>query len=495
MPPPNLLTPLIWGSGITQLLELVNGNTASQIGPDLAGGDRVALAAAYCGNLGTYSVNYKGETYVLAPTTTGAWSVYKQNEGGADNYGVVATIASTPADSGRAVTGLHVVKDGDDIALVFAWTGGTNDSQTFLEKTVDGTTWTTTTFNPGQSLQFGGGPSFTYRNKLYAYDLVTANALVEIDAEGTSPSLLRLPFPEDTHCADFTVMGDRLFAVICSGLATRYDLYELTGGGLTLNSVIDDVRAGRAIAGEDLGHPALFEDPLDRGKLIALLPGALDDGEDQGTFAARGTAAGTSFTWELDTTSGSTIPAGLAPGDRGDLDDARQDRWSYFLDNDDDPFNPVLYLIVAGGPAPGVLSSVLRWEGWQQEMGSGTPSGDPGPGVSVSTDHSIPSSIEGIARAISQGAASYAEIEQEDPVATGYQLSYRMIGLQTGLTGRVLYDDGQGGPRTVVTLVGGGTSFGPVDANDRATLETVVVDLSLSGITAPEDALWAIDLR
>ncbi len=494
-PPPILIAKAFSGAGLSQVHELVNGTAPTQIGVDVPATIDRSLTVDNKTPMSGYTKTFKGQRYFLGIGTGAGFpaSINRENEGGAGTWGQVLTTVPTVNESSLSTTGLHIIKDGADIALCFALGSGAN-IVVYKSNTGDSGDWTSTVLPSGVGSPVFRSPSVTFNNRIYVHDFNNSRVW-EIDPSGATLTGYILA---GLFAASLAVVGDRLLMLSDSdvgGGELGHNLYELSGGGLSLNSVLEGGIPGRAVTGLDQGQPLLFEDPLDPGKLIAIVNGRRSTAAgSQGSRVFQGTPSGSIYTWVEDAAD-LTMLAGLIPGARGSIVDAMEDRFAVWIDNDTDPANPVAYVIATGGPAPGTVYELARWEGWLQRMGSGAVSGDAGPGVSVSTDFSIGHSPLGGGEDISQGSASYGEIEGELAAPGAYRLSFRVPGLVGPLTGRVYYSAGQGYPRTLATLLGGLTTFGPITGDDRATLFTVDVDLALSGITAPDASSWMIDLR
>ena len=292
---------------------------------------------------------------------------------------------------------------------------------------------------------------------------------------------------------DLCVAFDKLWAVAADDYTTgQWNLYEFTGTGFTLNSQISQTTNTIDNVGFGSGKPVLW---TDNTNLYVVACTARDevDGANIGSTCYRGVPSGATFTWVQDD---GTVAAALQPGVRA-APAAREDLWGVYVDNDTDPLNPAFYLFVAPGTAPGTSYTVYRWEGFGTEMGTGTTTGETGPGASVTTAFTLPEMKYGGAEAISQPEATYGEIEAESQILGAYRLFYRTPGTVANLTGRVYFSLGQGPPDTLAVLVGGGNTFGPITGDSRASLRTVDIDLTLSGITSPpsDSSNWMIKLE
>jgi hypothetical protein len=490
MPIPPLLALNAFDSLPIQVHELVGGTTPTQIGSDLGGaGLQVYVpGAGNKGNMQAHALTFKGERYCIVITTT--LEVRRENEGGAGNWGAVYTFGAA-GSLNEPTYGLKIVKDGGDIALV-AYGCGIAAGTVRWAKSNTGQSGSWTETNVVSTARMGS-TSVVFRNRIYWEDPISQTnptRVHEIDpAAGTLTTyntgwngLGGAPW----GAADLCVAFDRLWAVgptLYGGGTGRWALYEFTGGGWTLNGNISGFNNSVDGNGMAAGKPCLWTDNTNLYCVVST--GINDAGAAQvGSTCYQGIPAGSSFTWSQDDT---TAPTGLRPGARTAAP-SREDRWSIYVDNDTDPANPDYYLIVAEGSAPGTGYAVYQWNGFGVEMG-------PAPGASVAIAFALPEIKHGGAEAISQGAATYAEIEDEAAIGGGYRLSYRIYGTGSGLTGRVYFSAEQGPPDTLATLVGGMTTFAAAMGDGGVTLHTVDIDLGLSGITPPDVSTWMIDLR
>jgi len=483
MPIPNLLALNAFGSLPLQMHELQGGITPAQIGSDFGGTNRVFTeVTSHRGNHGNFAKTFKGERYCLTLSTTLA-EVRRENEGGAGVWGVVFTHSLTATFTNPEYF-LHIVKDGNDIALVMGFCrSGAPSICSAKSNTGQSGSWTEVNFSPG----FGRmtSSSVVFRNRIYWYE-ATGSMLHELDpVAATHSGISNIGIFTNANMPDFCVAFDKLWLVAqdVAGALGRLALYEFTGGGWTFNSYI-----GATTGHNDTQQSCKWCLWTDNTNLYAVGYTEKDEANVDGQVGStvwRGVPAGSSFTW---TQNDTTMIAGLRPNARGFVLAARDDLWSIFVDSDTDPANPVFYLIVTQGPAPGTGHAIYQWNGFGVEMG-------PGPGASVSIAFTLPEQKQGGGESISQGAATYGEIEAETAIAGAYRLSYRTPGVVSGLTGRVYFSVGQGPPDTLATLAGGGTTFGPITGDNRSTLRTIDVSLTLSGISSGDASNWAIDLR
>lgn len=501
MPIPPLLSLNAFGSLPLQVHELVGGTAPSQIGSNLSGGGLQVFVpgVATKGNMQAHAVTFKGERYCLALSTT--LEVRRENQGGSGNWGVVYTFTVAGTFNSPETLGLKIIKDGGDIALVTGFVRGSGPNQIVFAKSNTGQvgSWTETSVDPGHTPRITS-TTVVFRNRLYVADMISTAAnlpsrVYEVDPVASAVTVISAPWQgsgsPNFGTVDMCVAFDKLWAAapdVNTGVAnSRLALYEFTGGGWAFNSNI------HAFAGQasNFGQPSAGKWALftDNNKLYCVGYTRRNDAATdsvEGSSVWEGTLSGGTFSWvQNDTTMISSLRPGTPPAG-----DTRFDRWSVYADNDTDPANPVFYLVSVPGSAGtiGTGHAVYQWNGFGVEMG-------PAPGASVSTDFAIPEVKHGGAEAISQGSATYAEIEQEEAISGGYRLSYRVYGAGSGLTGRVYYSLEQGPPDTLATLVGGLTTFSPAAGDGGATLRTVDIDLGLSGITPPDVSTWMIDLR
>jgi len=482
MPPPNLLTISNYGAGNVQVHELAAGTTPTQIGSDLpTAAKTTAPTTTVKTNMSQAVVTFKGERYALAYRSTTPMQVHRENEGGAGAWGTVHTTSPGTLTGGAQKTGLHIVKDGNDVALAFAHTNG---NLLYILKSNDGTTWSQTTINLGADRR-PDGVSIVYRNKIY-YPSQGTLVTVEVDPQAATATVILSP---SIGAQSYFVANDRLFGIFGNVPTQHWSLYEFTGGGWVLNSQI--TTTGMYFTNESQSVPLGFLDQA-TGNLVVIVNGDPGNaGANYGATCFEGTPSGSTFTWAENVT---TVPTALQQG-AGRPVAGVSDRWTLYVDNDTDPANPAYYILVMQGPAPGTGWAMYRYEGVGNVAGQGAVSSEIGPGASLSSSFSLPHTPHGGGETISQGLATFGEIEDEEAVPGGYRLSYRTPGLIAGLTGRVYVSLGQGAPDTLVTLVGGLQTFGPITGDARAVLRTIDVDLTLSGITGPDASNWMIDLR
>jgi hypothetical protein len=484
-----------------QVHEITGGTSASQIGSNISTGSPAVYVPSVVvkGNHNGHAKTFKGERYCIT-LTSGNYHVRREDEGGSGVWGIVYTSTAGASLNGSEFAGLHIVQDGNDIALVSAWGRGAPDNLVLI-KSNDGASWSETTFSPGYAPRCNS-TTVVFRNKLYWADgisLTGANTRVhEVDPSALTHTVYTAPWNSVAGLGfgsgDFCVAFDKLWhaAMDQPGLANgRLTLYEFTGSGWTQNSFIGNTNGHNNQSDATQGKYCLWTDNTNLYVVGYTEKDENDTGGQLGSSVWRGVPSGSTFTWTQDDT---TMVNGLRPNDRGITTNARQDRWSIYVDNDTDPTAPAYYLIVVQGPAPGTGHAVYRWEGFGTEMGSGTVTGESGPGASVSTAFALPETKHGGGEAISQGVASYAEIEDETPIIGGYRLSYRVWGTQSGLTGRVYFSTEQGPPDTLASIVGGGTTINSITGDSGGSLRTVDIDLSTSGITAPDISTWMIKL-
>jgi len=498
MPLPPLLTLNGFGSLPLQVHELIGGTSPTQIGLNLAGTNQVFVPnVGYKGNSNGYVKTFKGERYCLTLSTTTV-EVRRENQGGAGVWGVVYGFTNLVSTATPEYL-MQIVKDGADVALVVVFIR-LAAPHVIMGKSNDGAAWTETPFTLGYFARMTS-TSVVFRNKVYFCDAASAptpTKVLELDATAASLTTITAPWAGDgvpRHCSsDLCVAFDKLFcaAVDTPGLANGVlTLYEFTGGGWSSNSQIGATLGHNSGGDGQAGKYCLWTDNTNLYVVGYTEKDDLNTAAKLGSSVWRGVPSGSTFTWSQNDT---TMVTGLRPDARGIVTAARQDRWSIYVDNDSDPANPAYYLIVAEGVAPGTGYAVYRWEGFGVEMGSGSTTGEVGPGASVSTAYALPENKHGGAEAISQGVASYGEIETETSIVGGYRLSYRVPGTQSGLTGRAYFSLEQGPPDTLATIVGGGTTFGPITGDNRAVLKTVDIDLGLSGIAGPDASNWMIEL-
>lgn len=492
MPIPNLLVLNAFGSLPLQMHELQGGVSTVQIGSDLGGTNQVYVPSeAIKGNHGNFCKTFKGERYCLTiSTVTG--QVRRENEGGAGAWGVVFTHSVTGSFNGPEYF-LHVVKDGSDIALVMGFAcATTHNFASAKSNTGQLGSWSEFNVNLAFVMRMASS-SVVFRNRIYWADPISVTnptKVMEFDPSAGSLTTISAPWiaiAPGFSSVDFCVAFDKLWAIAVdnpNGGTSRLRLYEFTGGGWSANSILGT--AGQADFGAGMsGKYCLWTDNTNLYCVGYTEKNDNDVDSRTGSTVWEGVPSGSTFVW---TQNDTTMIASLRPNVRPSVDATRQDRWSIFVDNDTDPANPAYYLIVAEGPAPGTGHAIYLWNGFGVEMG-------PGPGASVSIAFSLPEQKTGGGEAISQGPATYGEIEVETPIAGAYRLSYRTPGTQGPYTGRVYFSIGQGPPDTLATLIGGGTTFGPITGDNRSTLRTVDVDLGLSGVTGPDPSNWLIDLR
>ena len=343
--------------------------------------------------------------------------------------------------------------------------------------------------------------SVVYRNRIYWNDGITgttASRVWELDPILATATNIPAPWISVNTGANFSdadlcVAFDKLFCAAQDSPGSaggRLTLYEFTGGGWSLNSNITPTQQVNQVDGTQ-GKHCLWTDNTNL-YVVGYTERDASTTPNIGSAVWRGVPSGSTFTWSQNDV---TTPAGLQPGARGVVGLAREDRWSIYVDNNTNPAAPAYYLIVIEGPAPGTGHAIYRWEGFGVEMGSGITTSEVGPGASVSSAFGLPEVKHGGGEAISQGTSSFAEIELETPVLDGYMLSYRVRGAAGPFTGRVYYSSGQGPPDTLATFVGAGTTINSVTGDSGASLRTVIISLTLSGITAPDASNWMIDLR
>lgn len=488
---PNILMANIFGSGNVQVAELQAGVTAVQLGSDVSGANKGGAGdEQYKVHQNGVVRSFKGENFALLYDSSAQKVVVcREDEGGSGSWGVVFTGSVAAAEVGATTlpshTGLYIYNDGSsDTGLCFAY-GAAAGLVTHIctSNTGQSASWTETIVSASPS-QTMAGRSTLFKNRIYVIHQYNQNRVVEIDPNAGTITLYSPPWGfHSTHdgTAELCVAFDRLFAVGCDTNFASGDwaLYEFTGGGFTLNSAIttdNRVDDNRIAAGQ----PLLFTDNTS----LFVIANQGTSAATAGASAFRGTPSGSTFTWAEDST---VVPAALRPTVRNDVD-AHEDRWGVIVDNDTDPASPVYYITVVEGPAPGTGHAVYVWNGWGSVIG-------PTPGASVSTDYHLPNLPEGGGSAISQGSATWGEIEAETPIAGFYRLSYRVYGSGGPFTGRVYFSTDQGPCEDLATLSGGGTTISSITGDAGVSLRTVDVDLSGSGITAPDVSHWMIDIR
>jgi len=479
-----------------QVHELVGGTTPTQIGSDIPGTNLTwSSNVTVKGNHSNFVVNFKGENYCIVFKSGNTVHVHKENEGGAGVWGSVFNFTAGTSLTTASEYLLTVVRnsDGSDLMLVVAGPATANNYKWGKSTTGQTGSWTEVVAS-SVSTRMTSTP-VVYRNKIHFTDgqNVTTGASWELDPVADTLTKYTGGWTEtgNREGNDLCVAFDKLWCVGTEAYAAgEWRLYEFTGGGWTFNGAISATSTVNGNAAD--AKCCLW---TDNTNLYLVGPTFKDElgntSAKQGSTVWRGVPTGSTFTWTQDD---GTMVSGLQPGDRGNNNNFCEDRWGIIVDNDTDPTNPAYYLAVAEGPAPGLGFAVYRWEGFGFEMGSGVNTGEVGPGASVSIAYNFPETKHGGGIATSQGVATYADIVGETPLVAAYRLSYRVWGTGSGLTGRVYFSTEQGPPDTLATFLGGGTTINSITGDSGVAIRTVDIDLSLSGITAPDDCTWMIDL-
>lgn len=493
MPIPPYLALKGKGGAPIQMHEILAGVAPNQLGSDLAGTTGWARTTQARNQYAKLATNFKGERFCLVPGALGNPEVRREDEGGAGTWGVVFTGAQA-TQSGTAethVSGLFAIKDGgnNDIILAFAYpqNGASGTIRICTSPTGASGSWTETIVSGLVPFSLGmTHVAVLFQNRIVVPDgASTAGGLKtwEIDpVAGTVTGSNVITTENGGGWWDMCVFNDTLYAVGYSSApnAGAIALYQF-GGGVWSNIGEINAGAGTIYAPSGVGKPCLFTDNTN----MYLLTGEVIGVGQTASTAYQGTPS--SFPW---TRSETPVPNAYN-SNTVRADAAAADQWGVIVDNESDPVNPDFYIMLIPGLAGALVGAayeILQWNGFGAVMG-------PAPGASVSSDFFIPEVKQGGGEHISQGAATYGEIEDETAIAGAYRLSYRTPGAVAGLTGRVYYSTGQGPPDTLATLVGGSNTFGPITGDGRASLRTVDIDLGLSGITPPDVSTWMIDLR
>ena len=493
MPIPPILT-LNGFDGATdrQVHELSAGTTPSQIGSNISGTANWPLSSGTRYNHNGFAKTFKNERYCIVKAAGNLASIRRENEGGSGNWGQVGV--STTTVSNDDCSGLHIVKDSsnNDIALVTVVANNLSQIEVGVSNTGQSGSWTWTTIATTNAININS-TVVVFRNRLYF--AINISRVLEVDPIALTATEIVAPWTlSNFGQVDMCVAFDTLYAVSANGygFSNSWTLYQFTGGSFSVVQAIMSNSTGSVGIGAASGKNCIW---TDNTNLYLLASTALDDTgsvTNAGSTCYRGVPIGGGmYTWTQDD---DTVPSGIRVGTARGAAGAN-DRWSIYVDNDTDPTNPSYYLIVAEGAAPGTGHAIYRWEGFGNTMGLGATTGEIGPGSSVSTTFALPEVKHGGAEAISQPSASYPEIEDDEVVSGAYRLYYRVWGAETGLTGRVYFSTEQGPPDTLATLVGGGTSFGPVAGDAGVSLRQVDIDLGLSGITGPDNSTWMIKLE
>ena len=393
--------------------------------------------------------------------------------------------------------GCFIVNNGTVQRMVGISDGGTFVGMSYTD---DGTTFnihspSVTAFDHNRA------PGICFGNKIYFPVNSSTRKILECDPVAGTATLISFGDAVGATgiCVDLCVYDDRLF-VLCPGpknagvSLSDWQIYEFTGGGFSLNTVVTTGNQAAAHTSIRRGQPCLFKEPSS-DKLIAIVNGTDNVSwvGNAGSQAFELTPSGSAFT-VVDLTN-TVIPAGLRPAARGSGTDPLEDRWLCYTNNDTIG-TPDTFLFVAPGPAPGTGYSVYTWNGVGSEMTLLA--------AGPTTSYALPHQKFGGGERINRTDANQFIIEDDEPVVGGWKLSGRVYGTKSGQELSFYYSDSQGTPtgsKATITAQTGGSSISGgntvlgITGDDGSTLFTATLDIIADGIPSGDAVHVVADLQ
>jgi len=473
MPIPELLVGNVFISGAPQISELVGGTSLNAIGSLLseAAADTGRPSTTW-GDPTNRCIEYRGDIYALFYFGSNTCRIHRYNRP-AGTWGVAA---GTGCVSGNQ-TGLYIANTGST-QRIFSVSRNLGGRFQIAWADLGTVAWTHTDTGTSEG-GTGVSPPCLFNNKLYQ---LHDGGAWEVDPVSlTAAQVTQVWDTQTTNISgDLCVFDDRLFALIAESGGTRQDfsLWEFTGGGWTLNLEITTDGRINGYSQVDEGQVCLFKDP-GANKLIAICNGSNNGANTgAGSMAFELTPSGLTFTPNEITST--VIPAAFRPGVRGASNDATEDRW-YGYSNNDVPGSPEFFLFFAQGPAPGTAYTVYQWVDTSTVMTS--------LGAGPSKIFTIPHGKFGGGARINIASGNQCAIESGTAVLGAYRINYRVYGAVASQSVRLYYDEEQESPVTQATIIAqtGGSGITAnavtgVTGDDGVTLFTVDWDLAADGV-------------
>lgn len=469
-----------------QVAELVGGTSITQIGADVLASGHFDSIDTDKKHVGARVIEYRGEIW----TTTYETGPNLRIKG---YDGSTWTTRHTNSGASRTI-GMWIVNTGSAQRLVVVGTDQSANAR--VSYTDDGSSWTDFSVSlSGWSVTAAPtGKTILFNNKIYfLYGSGVTPYCVEVDPIAGSASNIPVQWSPGTVSSTdngcFVVYDDRLFCfhAAATGNSHNLTLYEFTGGGWSANT---NVALSNDSGRLRHGCGTMFTDPS-TGDLIVITNG-YDTAFQRGSRAFRLTPSGTTFTPSDITTT--VIPSGLRPGVRGVSDDHMEDRWFVYV-NTDTPGSTEVYFFAAAGPAPGTGYSVYQWAGVGAEMTL--------VGVGPSTTYGVPEAPFGGGDRISRGSGNQCEFVSGLKVPGGFQVSYRVWGLQPGQSVTLWYSLSQETPDQQASIsaqtggsgISGGNQVDGITGDDGATLFTLTWDALADAVPVPDSAHLFLDIN
>lgn len=494
---PNLLisAPFQGAFGATAPAELVGGTTITPIGGTPPGAGAAEALSANAKDMSNRNCTYRGQRYTVfrGQSTANNARVYTSDPASPTAWSQV--YASGTNTAYLYYSGLYQANTATLQRLFFFAADAGNTL--VIHYTDDGSSWSA--LDTGISIagaRIGDAPVVMFNNKAYyAARQSNVSYLVEVDPIALTATTIVAPWAAtsvDTINAALCVFEDRLMILVAETAgAGDYSLWEFTGAGVALNTAITADNRLLTYSDIDTGQMHLFKDPL-VSKLVAICNGSQDN-----TFAGAGllsfdlVPSGSVFT-PTDTTS-VVVPAGLRPTVRGASGDHAEDRVLGYASNDV-VGAPEHFLFIATGPNPGTGYSVYQYVDSVTEMTFVA--------AGPSTIYSLPNQLYGGGFRINAGTGNQPIIETGVAVLGGYEVRYRVFGLQVGQTVTGYYSLGQNMPLQQMTIdaqtggsgLGGGGVTG-ITGDDGATLFTFRWDIATDGVPNPDAAHLMVDIN
>lgn len=464
---PDLLVSKHKGAGNAQAYTLQGGTTLVQIGSDFSIGSLEVPTSTYSPH--AYVLEFQGKKIVWHQNT-----IREENTGGAGTWGIVHTISDMLSIAGFAQhTGIHQVQvDGVPTLVGLYRETATNDTNV-IEST-DGITWTeldTVLATDSSAL----GRTIVHRNKIYFRNNTSSNVIICYDPQLNSAiQILILPttLAAGNVNQDFCVLDNELYMVGTTGTvgSDTFRLWRLFGSNFI--EIYTFTTQDNGTNGEQ-GGCVLFTDNTD---LFAILPGETGASDGNAMFRIQDPDGPSQTVTDI---TNPVIPSQFRAGG-GSANEIN--RWHVFVNNDTRPRLPEVYLWRLATFASGNHESYQYVNRFTELVSLGT-----GP----TQDVYLPHTHFGGGERLAATQKVYAEIEQDQTIAAGTQLSYRVYESINDVTIKFYYSLGEEIPKIQMSLTGtatGGSSSRSgntvidVTPDGGSTLYTIIWDVTADGI-------------
>ena len=430
---------------MVQVYELSGGDTLTQLGSDVTGSfESPNTSLSRVSNRG---IIFNGLELIYHQNT-----IRERDSGGAGTWGITNTFALQNSSGGYSYhSGLYEITDEDGSSLlVGAYLA--NTASWVLFTSTDGTTYNTQSVT-GNISTGSVGAEILFDNKLFLFVSASSGNVVVFDFIAGTGDVINGILPVNIINADFCVLNGELFMAYLTSVSggATFNLAQYQGATFVDIGTFPGLDS---LGGAENGGLCLFTDNTD---LFCVVGGRVGGSEGQNCFRVvdpgLGTQAITDVTAAGANSTNGVIPAGLQPGG-GSIEESQ---WSCFVNSETDPANPEIYLAYLTGPG---LTGTIQFYAFTDFNTTLTTVGTGG----ISSDvYLVDEKRGGGSRVITGtgGGKIYADIVDHSELVSGnVQISYRVYGSGSDVTGTLFASGGQSIAATSITITAasGGSS-------------------------------------